>query len=116
MMHPTMKYLLLLPLLTLFSCRHLSNGVVVEKSYEPERTYMMFIPMRVGKTTTLLPVVMYDGADYIITIRGEYEGETLEETYYVDSRRYDTVKTGDLFCVDKSCAEDDYNNQRAAKP
>ena len=39
----------------MFSCSKLQEGHVVEKWYEPARTWTSMIPMTVGKTTTMIP-------------------------------------------------------------
>ena len=42
------KSILLFCLLTLVSCNELKEGLIVDKEYEPARSYMMLMPITTG--------------------------------------------------------------------
>jgi len=112
------KLLFLLIGLTLFSiygCRHkIDEGYVVGKEYEPYRAWVFFMPMRFGKTTTLIPMIMHDNEDFIITVRGDYEGEPKVEHFYIDKEQYYSLKINDFICVSDMCNKDK-NNEKERK-
>ena len=101
-------------LLSLFSCQKLKYSNIVEKWYEPARTYIYMMPIvhSTGKTsyTTFMPVPMYDNEDWCIKVTGiGTKGDTITRTYYVDKLQYDTLKVGSFICVDGKCNEDTNN-------
>lgn len=98
--------------LWLVSCNRLKEGYVVEKYIEPEREYMMLMPMQCGKTTVMIPMRVHDNEDYVVKIKGYYRGEYREESIYINPYRYDTLKSGQFFCVDNHCSREDDNNTR----
>lgn len=95
----------------------LKRGTVVEKCYEPERTYFIYLPMTMisGKTSYifLMPMIMHDSEDYVITIEGRNaNNETQTETYYVTKEQYECISTGDTFVAGEDCSTADNNNSK----
>lgn len=103
-------------IIIVFSCEpKLKQGRIVETRFEPRRTYVMLIPMRIGKITTLIPYTIIDNEDWVVTIEGEYEGEIIQEDFYVTEERYNCVQRGDIFIVSKDCSMEDNNNDKTKK-
>ncbi len=64
------KLTTLLIILSLLSCQKLKYGNVIEKWYEPDRTYIMLIPISTGKSMIVMPYVIFDREDYCIKVHG----------------------------------------------
>ena len=100
-----MKRFLALMLLSciclLTACEELTEGVVVEKNYHKEETYVSFIPMVIstGKTTitNIIPMVIHHPESWEIIIEGEFEGKVTQENYFVTNGFFDGIKVGDYF-------------------
>lgn len=100
-------FILLLTIL-LSSCDRIKEGTVIDKVYEPERYYTMMVPhvYRAGKTTytTFSYIPMYDDPDYRIEIEGYNKKHKLQDRWiYVEKEMFDTIRTGDWYCIDNRC-------------
>lgn len=105
--------------LILISCNKLEEGTIIEKKYEPARTYVMLMPMIIftGKSTTtiMIPYVIYDNEDFIIKVKGyDNEGKYREENFYISKIEYDKLNVGQYICVKGKCTEDN-NNKKVRK-
>ena len=88
-------------ILLLAACEEpLTSGRIVSKHYEPERTYVAFIPIvrRIGNTTytQLYPYWHFDDEDFIIIIEDLMEdGETKQSRLYLPDREsWERVEIG----------------------
>ena len=104
-----MKQLIILSLF-LISCNHLERGTVLKKEYEPEHSYTVLIPIRIGRVTTFIPHRVIDNEDFVLTIEGEYKGELIHEHVYVTEQCYNSLKNGDTWNKTKDCSFQDENN------
>ncbi len=94
------------------SCHHIEKGHISEKEYEPSRMYTVLMPMRIGKITTLIPYMIYDNEDYILTIESEENGKLIHENIYVTKDYYNSLNIGDQWCRTPNCAYSDKNNTK----
>lgn len=85
----------LLFILLFAGCKFVREGVVLEKIYEPERSYLtteydviMDMPKLVTKT---------DDEDFYLVIEGVVEGDTLVQKRSVSSQVYYKIKVGDYY-------------------
>lgn len=101
------------------SCNKLKEGEVIEKWYEPERTYVSLMPMYIGNgktfTVIFIPYIITDNEDYVIKIKGKYKGKDRVETVYVNPKEYECLRTGDHFTIGKDCSLTDDNNTKVEK-
>lgn len=102
----------ILAIILLASCNHLEKGTVLKKHYEPEHSYVSFIPIMTGKTTILVPYIVTDNEDYVLTIEGFYNKEVVHETVYVSKQCYESLNSGDLWVKDQYCSFTDNNNSK----
>ena len=112
------KYLISIIIIIILLCGckpKLKQGRIVETRFEPRRTYVMLMPMRIGKITTFVPYTMIDNEDWVVTIEGEYKGKIIQEDFYVTEAQYNCVQKGDIFIVDKDCSMEDNNNYKTKK-
>lgn len=116
-------YLLLISILILIlfiGCQNsIKNGTIVKKWYEPDNTYILYVPFVVtdGKytKTILMPYLIYDKEDFCIKIRGvNYVGDTITKTFFINKSSYDTLNVGDYIHVDDYC-DADKNNTKTEK-
>lgn len=105
----------ILAALLLSSCNHLEKGKVVKKIYEPSNTYPIFIPMRIGRVTTLIPMIMHDDEDFILEISGIHNSDTLNERVYVTKNCYNNLSVGDSWVKTQDCSFTDDNNTKTEK-
>lgn len=98
--------------MVMLSCNHLEKGTVLKKEYEPKRSYVSFIPMIIGKVTTLIPYVITDNEDFVLTVEGEYNGEIVHENVYVTKKCYEQMQAGSLWTKDETCSFTDSNNSK----
>ena len=95
-----MKKVILILAVALIGCTHLEKGHVVDKIYEPDRTYMIMMPMvrSNGKTTytTYYPMLMHDNEDFILTIEDSVDGEIVHENVYVTEDYFNKYNLGDV--------------------
>lgn len=75
----------LMILLVLSGCHRLEEGLVIEKEYQPTRTYTIMQPMRIGKVTMLVPHRVTDYEDWVLTVEGAYGAEIIHEHIYVSN-------------------------------
>lgn len=101
---------MIIGIITLISCNHLEKGTVLKKDYEPEHSYTMIQPMRVGKVTMMIPHRVTDYEDFVLTIEGEYKGEIIHEHVYVSKQCYNSLKPGDTWNKTDDCTFSDENN------
>lgn len=103
--------IVLLGIVCLASCNKLHDGTVIKMHIEPERTYTYLMPIyhRIGKVTTVtyIPIIRHDDEDYVITIDGftEEDHEERIEDFYVSKAKYECIKVGDHFYIDKDCSD-----------
>lgn len=101
---------------TLYSCDNISEGIIYEKTIEPERTYMYLMPIAhtisTGKNTTTyftyIPMWMYDDQDYVIKIKhyNTKKDKMKTRSVYVTPETYNCFNEGDYFAVGDNCIED----------
>lgn len=99
----------------LLSCDTLKEGKVISKYIEPAHDYLYMMPIphtvSTGKTTstyyTYIPVWMHDDEDYVITLDGftEKEHKEVQKTFYVSKSRYNSIRLGQIVCIDNACSE-----------
>lgn len=95
----------------------LKRGTIVEKRYEPERDYFIYLPMTMisGKSSYIfmMPMMMHDNEDFVITIKGRNpDNEVQVETYYVSKKQYECMTVGDTFVAGEDCSINDNNNSK----
>ena len=81
------------------------SGQVVQKLYEPARTWTAMVPMSVYcgqncRMMTMVPMTHYDDEDFILIIQGwnEKAEEFQRRRIYVATRRqWESIQTGDWF-------------------
>jgi hypothetical protein len=66
-------------------------GTVVEKIHEPLNIWYSFLPIKVGKTTVMIPQTNIDDEDWVVIIENE-SGET--ESIYVEQTVWETIQVG----------------------
>ena len=110
----TLILLLILMLPVLFwDCEKLRYGNVIKKWYEPARTYMVFMPVMCGKSTIIVPYIMYDDQDWCIQVEGVgTKNNLVKQTYYVPKAQFDSLAIGSFLCVDGVCTEDTNNTKK----
>lgn len=114
------KLIYFLMFLHFSSCSNkLSEGDIIEKKYEPTRTYVSFIPLvtSYGKNihTTMIPYVVTDYEDYILVIKGKYEGKETIENIYINKEQYECLSVGEHFNITQDCSKSDDNNLKIRK-
>lgn len=82
----------------LYSCCHqIHDGKVIEKIYQPERTYVYLTPMICGKVTVMIPHTGYDDEDFILKVQGKKGDKVITEDFYVSEKDFNCLNTGDYF-------------------
>lgn len=110
----------LLAILCFVSCSKtvpkLKEGYVIEKWYEPTRTYVTMMPMVVsnGKSSTviMIPFSITDYADWCLKIRGKYNNEEMIEIIYVSQNQYDSLSLGSHLKLTDDFSVSDNNNHK----
>jgi hypothetical protein len=117
-----MKKILYLIILLLFmiSCNRLEKGEIIDKIYEPEEEQLIIMPVITpgpNNTTSItnIPMVQYDGEDYILTIVGIHQGKKRYEKVYVSKQQFNCVRVGDTLVIGKDCSFEDKNNTSTEK-
>lgn len=100
------------------------QGEVVERRYEPARTYLTYIAVphttvvSNGKTTTtsttivMTPMWVHDDEDFVVKIAG---GEDQTRTLYLDAEQYAQTQLGQHYDMDaQGGSADDENEKRKA--
>jgi hypothetical protein len=90
-----MKKLLILILLFLMGCNNVHEGYIVEKRFEPARTYTIVTPIIINKTVHQIPQQYYDDADYILVVRDPSTDD--EGIFYVDQLYWNSARLDDPF-------------------
>lgn len=84
----------------------LDSGIITEKRYEPQRTYLK---SELKKSPSTYETVHYtDDEDFIITFVRNFKGVSHSRTVYVSKEVYDALKEGDVFDTSK-CSYEDYD-------
>lgn len=114
------KALFLGTAITFSSCKEIEEGNIVKKIFEPENNYIYLMPVihrgfNNGSPYNYfmyIPMWMHDDADYMVTIQNvNNKGKLVERTIYISKERFDTLKTGDYFCVDGNCYTEDVDEK-----
>lgn len=92
------------------------KGEIVDKRFEPDRTYLTYVPMTVfdseGKATTvMIPKVVHDDADYVLKIQSGAESSKV----YVTAEQFAALEVGQTFDMDTMGGNrfDDHDERRA---
>jgi hypothetical protein len=111
-----MRWMGLLVALTLISCNHLTEGDIVSKNIEAERSYTSILPLYIqsGKVRTMImvPYIIHDDEDYVVQITGDYKGEKRTETLYLTKEKYQCVVVGGHLTIDGNCSTSDNGNTK----
>lgn len=109
------KLLIILLSILTFSCTHLDKGTVIEKNYEPPRTYVTLMPISTGKTVIMIPYIIYDNEDYILTVEGVKDEDVIHENVYVSEDCYKSLSIGETWNKTEDCSFNDDNNVKKRK-
>lgn len=95
----------------------IKEGEVCGKKHEPERTYVQYISVYNGKTTTVIPYTVYDDEDWLIQIRAFDEEKNKERyiTFYVSEDVYSKLRVSDWFVYDPGVHKTGDQNRRVRK-
>lgn len=93
---------------TILFTKYLSEGEVVEKYIEPERSWMHLMPISVGKIVVLIPYMFHDDKDWVLVVqKGDKQG-----TIYVTEETYMQTKIGQYYRAStQDSLEDDIDQQ-----
>lgn len=114
----------LLLILTFTACSNqLSEGEIISKRYEPERTFVMLVPMIYScgnncTSTMMIPYWVHDDEDYVITVSGyDKSGHQLTEEWFVDKQTYEAAETGrrNVFSSSYASRDDQHKKLRKAE-
>ena len=106
-------YGLALLLSALASCnRGPDSGLIVDKHYEPERTYFSLLPVYNGKSFSYIPVTNYDGEDFILVIQATKRDGIIYRNVYVSPECYYSSEIGETWQRSNDCTFRDENNTR----
>ena len=85
---------ILIIIFVLFGCeKRLTEGYIVEKQYEPERTWTQI--QKVGNVS--VPQIYKDDEDFILIVEGFNEDNKLvRQSFYVSKEYYDEHEVGDF--------------------
>ena len=92
----------------LSSCGHsIHEGEIIEKYYEPERTYTYTTYMYVNKM--MIPQINtgYDDEDWVIVVKGVNGKDTITEDFYIDEANWKCMSVGNIFNDSIPCTRDD---------
>jgi len=90
------------------ACGHnIHEGEIVEKYYEPPRTYIYTTPLMIGKSTILQYHTGYDDEDWIIVVRGVNGNDTITEDFYIDETNWKCMSVGNTFNDSIPCTTED---------
>ena len=118
-----MKNIILICLVVMIAgCgRELTEGEVVGKYYEPDRTFVMLMPMAISCgqsciSTMMIPYIMYDDEDYVLIISGrDRNGNLITEEWYVDKDTYEKAETGRREVFESSGASRDDDHEKVSR-
>ena len=90
------------------SCGHsIHEGEIIEKYYEPERTYTYTTYMYVNKTMIPQIHTVYDDEDWVIVVKGVKGKDTITEDFYIDETNWKCMSVGNIFNDSIPCTIDD---------
>jgi hypothetical protein len=118
-MRRVMGVLMLAAAFCLVACGEakLDHGTIVKKVHEPERTTVIFVPMRIScgnncSSTIQIPYYIHDGEDFKLQLRTDAQ----KGVAYVDAETFFDAKVGQEFDArKKGVALEDPNNDREKK-
>lgn len=90
--------LLILVLFVLIGCSPptLHDTFVQGKTYEPAVTFISVMPIMVGKSMMMIPYVIHDDEDFVLTVIGYTEdGDRKGRRLYVDKETFDSTNIKD---------------------
>ena len=99
-------YLLLAVVLS--GCGHsIHEGEIIEKYYEPPRTYTYTTMVMVGNM--MIPQIHtgYDDEDWVIVVKGVKRKDTITENFYIDETNWKCMSVGNIFNDSIPCTTDD---------
>lgn len=91
----------------------LEKGTIVNKSYEPENTFISLMPIMIGCgkncfTTMMIPYSVYDDEDFILTVKGVTdEGKEITELWYVNEKIFNNSEMFQEISFSNSNADKD---------
>jgi hypothetical protein len=92
----------------LSSCGHsIHEGEIIEKYYEPERTYTYTTMIMCGKVMIPQTHTGYDDEDWIIVVKGVNGKDTITEDFYIDEANWKCMSVGNIFNDSIPCTTDD---------
>jgi hypothetical protein len=78
-------------------CRPIDKGKIISKRYEPFRTYYYTSTVMVGKVPIMTTQLGTDDEDWIITVKGIVEKDTIIQEFYITQSYYNSISIGDNF-------------------
>jgi hypothetical protein len=92
----------------LSACGHsVHEGEIIEKYYEPPRTYTYTTMMMVGKVIIPQTHTGYDDEDWVIVVRYVKGKDTITEDFYIDEKNWKCMSVGNIFNDSIPCTTDD---------
>ena len=92
----------------LSACGHsIHEGEIIEKYYEPPRTYTYTTMMMVGKIMIPQTHTGYDDEDWVIVVKGVKGKDTITENFYIDETNWKCMSVGNIFNDSIPCTTDD---------
>ncbi len=92
----------------LSSCGHsIHEGEIIEKYYEPPRTYTYTTMMMVGKVMIPQTHTGYDDEDWVIVVKGVKGKYSITEDFYIDETNWKCMSVGNIFNDSIPCITDD---------
>jgi hypothetical protein len=85
----------------------LHEGEIIQKYYEPPRTYTYTTMMVVGKMILPQTRTGYDDEDWVIVVRGIKGKDTIIEEFYIDEMNWKCMSVGNWFNDSIPCRTDD---------
>jgi hypothetical protein len=105
-MNGVFAYVLLAVVLS--SCGHsIHEGEIIEKYYEPPRTYTYTTMMMVGKVMIPQTHTGYDDEDWVIVVKGAKGKDAITEDFYIDETNWKCMSVGNIFNDSIPCTIDD---------
>lgn len=100
----TLQALVLGTALALSGCENDSSivdGQVYEKMYHPAYTDTIFMPMKIGDSTILIPMNDYHHESYEIRFQKNVNGRRIIGSRKVEKTEFEKVKIGDNYGLEK---------------
>ncbi len=96
----------------LSACGHrIHEGEIIEKYYEPPRTYTYTTMVMVGKMMMPQTRTGYDDEDWVIVVKGIKGKDTIIEEFYIDEMNWKCMSVGNMFNDSIPCTTDDDGNK-----